>query len=834
MSGLTTEQVKKLQAIYGKNELNAQKKESFLHKAIHIITEPMFLLLIASATIYFILGEQKDALIMLVSVIVIISIDIIQEWKTDKTLKALKDLSAPHITVIRDSKEQVILSSELVPGDYMIISEGIKVPADGKIIKANDLCIDESSLTGESLGVWKTTCEDNSINTNDYYRKDYCYAGTLVIQGNAVVLVEKTGHSTEYGKIGKTISDVPLKSSPLQKQTSYLVKLCTIIAFILFVLVSVITFFNISAYTLKDRIVSSILSGIPIAMSMIPEEFPVVLTVFLSMGAFRLAKKQSLVKKLTSIETLGAVTVLCVDKTGTITMNKMAITDLYSCDENDSHLCEIMGLACETDAYDPMEKAMLTYCENIGISKEHLFSGNLLHEYAFTNELKMMGHVWEHDGEIIIAAKGSPEKILSICDIPENEKVKIQDKIKNMSKKGLRVIAVAHTKLESANNIPKNITDCRLKLCGVVGLSDPPRKNIENDIKDCLNAGIRVVMITGDNGITASSIAEQVGIPNSSNIVTGEEIEAMSDDELKKIIKNVSIFSRVIPEHKMRIVKAFKDNSEIVAMTGDGVNDAPALKYSDIGISMGKRGSEVSREASDLVLMDDNFSTIVSTIKDGRRIYDNIRKSIIYIFAIHVPIALSSLIAPLIGISPDNLLLLPLHVILLELIIDPTCSVCLERQPAESNIMNRKPRDPNEKILTKSSFIKSMFQGFAIFLASFLTYLNFMGPNFENTILARTMGLSIMMLSSLFLVQVNSSSVDSVLYSIKKLSKDKIMWATSIATILLVLISVYSPLNTFLKLTPLTVSQFALAFFIAAVSVLWFEIVKFIRRIKSK
>lgn len=834
MSGLTTEQVKKLQDIYGKNELNAQKKESFLHKAIHIITEPMFLLLIASATIYFILGEQKDALIMLVSVIVIISIDIIQEWKTDKTLKALKDLSAPHITVIRDSKEQVILSSELVPGDYMIISEGIKVPADGKIIKANDLCIDESSLTGESLGVWKTTCEDNSINTNDYYRKDYCYAGTLVIQGNAVVLVEKTGHSTEYGKIGKTISDVPLKSSPLQKQTNYLVKLCTIIAFILFVLVSVITFFNISAYTLKDRIVSSILSGIPIAMSMIPEEFPVVLTVFLSMGAFRLAKKQSLVKKLTSIETLGAVTVLCVDKTGTITMNKMAITELYSCDKNDSHLCEIMGLACETDAYDPMEKAMLTYCENIGISKEHLFSGNLLHEYAFTNELKMMGHVWEHDGEIIIAAKGSPEKILSICDIPENEKVKIQDKIKNMSKKGLRVIAVAHTKLESANNIPKNITDCRLKLCGVVGLSDPPRKNIENDIKDCLNAGIRVVMITGDNGITASSIAKQVGIPNSSNIVTGEEIEAISDDELKKIIKNVSIFSRVIPEHKMRIVKAFKDNSEIVAMTGDGVNDAPALKYSDIGISMGKRGSEVSREASDLVLMDDNFSTIVSTIKDGRRIYDNIRKSIIYIFAIHVPIALSSLIAPLIGISPDNLLLLPLHVILLELIIDPTCSVCLERQPAESNIMNRKPRDPNEKILTKSSFIKSMFQGFAIFLASFLTYLNFMGPNFENTILARTMGLSIMMLSSLFLVQVNSSSVDSVLYSIKKLSKDKIMWATSIATILLVLISVYSPLNTFLKLTPLTVSQFALAFFIAAVSVLWFEIVKFIRRIKSK
>ncbi len=625
--GLTSDQVKRLQEQYGKNELVAEKKESFFHKVIEIIREPMFLLLLVAAVIYFILGEPRDGIIMLVFVIGIISIDVIQEWKTDKTLNALKDLSAPHITVIRDGKEQRIASVNLVPGDLMIINEGVKIPADGEIIKANDLCIDESTLTGEAIGVWKVTVDDNSeAEADSYWRKDYCYSGTLVTQGSATVLVDKIGASTEYGKIGADIIAAPESTSPLQKQTGALVKTCTIIAGILFVLVAILTYFNIPDHKLADRLIESILSGITLAMAMIPEEFPVILTVFLSMGAWRLAKKQSLVRKLPSVETLGAVSVLCVDKTGTITMNKMTVQDTWSPNGENEKLTEIMGFACETDAYDPMEKAMLAYCEKLGITKEYLFNRELITEYAFTNELKMMGHVWNCNDEILIAAKGSPERVLTICNLSAAEKVQIENKITEMSKKGLRVIGVGSMKLQDKADIPNTITECNLTFCGLIGLADPPRDSVKEDIKHCVNAGIRVVMITGDSGITASSIAKQVGIPNSDKVITGEELDKMSDSELQKQVKDVSIFSRVVPEHKMRIVKAFQENGEIVAMTGDGVNDAPALKHADIGIAMGKRGSEVSREAADLILMDDNFTTIVETIHDGRRIYDNIRK----------------------------------------------------------------------------------------------------------------------------------------------------------------------------------------------------------------
>lgn len=826
LEGLTSEQAKKLQDQFGKNELVSVKKQSFISKVFHIVLEPMFLLLIFASIIYFILGEPRDGIIMLVFVVGIISIEIIQEWKTDKTLNALKDLSAPHVTVIRDSKEQIILSEDLVPNDLMIINEGVKIPADGVVIKANDLCVDESSLTGESVGVWKVTVENADKNNADYWRKDYCYAGTLVTQGSAVILVDKIGSNTEYGKIGINVASAPDRPTPLEKQTNSIVKTCAIIAGILFILVTVITYFNIPDHKFTDRIIESVLSGITLAMAMIPEEFPVILTVFLSMGAWRLAKKQSLVHKLTSVETLGAVSVLCVDKTGTITMNKMAVQDTWSIDNDDYKLCEIMGLGCETDAYDPMEKAMLLHCEGLGISKDHLFGGELIYEYAFTNELKMMGHVWRHDGEIIIAAKGSPENILTICKLSAEQIKQIENKINEMSKKGLRVIAVGTQNPKSDSYIPDKITDCSLDFLGLIGLADPPRESVKDDIKICNKAGVRVVMITGDNGITASSIANQIGMQNCYKIITGDELNNMSDSELRDRVRHVNVFSRVLPEHKMRIVKAFKENGEVVAMTGDGVNDAAALKYADIGIAMGKRGSEVAREAADLILMDDNFSTIVHTIEDGRRIYDNIKKAIGYVFTIHIPIAFASLFAPLLNINPANLLLLPVHVVLLELIIDPTCSIVLERQPAESNIMERKPRNTKENILTAGVLAKSILQGMAIFIASFGTYYMFIRQQPENARLARTMGLSIIMIANLFLVQVNSSNYDNVFKSIKYLIKDKVMWAVMIGTVAGLLFMLYTPLSTILNLAPLSISQFFMSIGIAAISVLWYEIVK--------
>ena len=830
--GLTTVQAKMLQEKYGRNELSPQKKQSFFNKVLHIICEPMFLLLIVAAIIYFILGEPRDGAIMLVFVVGIIGIDVIQEWKTDKTLNALKDLSSPHIMVLRDGKEAIIASIDLVPGDLMMIAEGVKIPADGIVERLSDLCVDESSLTGEAEGVWKVT-EDRVEPTADYWRKDYCYAGTLVTQGSAYVLVDKIGAQTEYGKIGTNVASAPESPTPLQKQTGNLVSLCAGIAAVLFVLVGVITYFNIPDHVFVDRIIESILSGITLSMAMIPEEFPVILTVFLSMGAWRLAKKQSLVRKLPSVETLGAVSVLCVDKTGTITMNQMTVRDTWAINGDTNALTEIMGLGCETDAYDPMEKAMLSYCEKLGISEEHLFGGELLMEYAFTNELKMMGHVWRHEDEIIIAAKGSPERVLMICNLSDTERMQAENKIDEMSRQGLRVIAVGMMKPQNENKIPEAITDCTLTLCGLIGLADPPRESVKEDIKHCTKAGVRVVMITGDNGITASSIAKQIGMPNSDHIITGDELNDISDEELQERVKNVSIFSRVVPEHKMRIVKAFKDNGEVVAMTGDGVNDAPALKYADIGIAMGKRGSEVSREAADLILMDDNFSTIVDTIKDGRRIYDNIRKAVGYVFTIHIPIAFASLLAPLLGINPAALLLTPLHVVLLELIIDPTCSIVLERQPAEQDIMERVPRDPNEKLLTAKGLTKSLLQGFVIFAASFGTYYAFLGQNFNNAPLARTMGLAIIMLANLFLVQVNSSNCDFAIKSFKQLIKDKVMWAVNIGTIAGLLLILYTPLCGLLKLAPLTVEQFFSAVGIAAISVLWYELVKLVKHIKS-
>ncbi len=833
MQGLTNIEACKLQEQYGKNELTSGKKESFFSKVLHIICEPMFLLLIVAAIIYFILGEPRDGSIMLIFVVGVISIDVIQEWKTDKTLNALKDLSAPNIIVIRDGQEMVITSSNLVPGDLMLISEGVKIPADGEVVRASDLCVDESSLTGEVENVWKTTVQ-NAEPSSDYWRKDYCYAGTLVTQGSGYILIDKIGTSTEYGKIGTDVASAPESPTPLQKQTGSLVKLCAGIAAVLFAAVGFITWFNIPDHAFGDRLIESILSGITLAMAMIPEEFPVIMTVFLSMGAWRLAKQQSLVRRLPSVETLGAVSVLCVDKTGTITMNQMTVRDTWSVDNDNMKLCETMGLGCEMDAYDPMEKAMLAHCEGLGIIKEHIFGGELISEYAFTNELKMMGHVWRHDDEIIIAAKGSPERILTICNLSDTQRKTVEAKITDMSKRSLRVIAVGMMKPASEADIPAELTGCTLTLCGLIGLADPPRESVKEDIKQCIKAGVRVVMITGDNGITASSIAKQIGMPNSDNIITGDELNNMTDEELCERVKKVSIFSRVVPEHKMRIVKAFKENGEIVAMTGDGVNDAPALKYADIGIAMGKRGSEVSREAADLILMDDNFSTIVHTIRDGRRIYDNIRKAVGYVFTIHIPIAFASLLAPIMGISPANLLLLPLHVVLLELVIDPTCSIVLERQPAETDIMDRKPRDPKEKLLTARTLLKSVLQGIVIFAASFGAYYTTLLQNHDNAPLARAMGLVIILLANLFLVQVNSSEHDFLVQSIKHLLKDKVMWAVDIGTIAGILLILYTPLCRVLKLAPLTSGQLLKAFGIAAAAVLWYELVKLMKKLIKK
>ena len=439
----------------------------------------------------------------------------------------------------------------------------------------------------------------------------------------------------------------------------------------------------------------------------------------------------------------------------------------------------------------------------------------------------MMGHVWKQNEKITVSAKGAPESILSISNVSEEEKIKIQNYMNNMSSQGMRVIAVGTMEQISESEIPDNITECKLNFCGLIGLIDPPREEIKESIEVCNKAGIRVIMITGDNVITAKWVAKKVGIKNADNTITGEEMDKMTDEELKECVKSINIFSRVIPEHKMRIVRALKENGEIVAMTGDGVNDAPALKYADIGIAMGKRGAEVSREAADLILLDDNFTTIVDTIKDGRRIYDNIRKAIGYVFTIHIPIILSALLAPLFHVNPVALLILPVTVVLLELFVDPTCSIVLERQPAESNIMNRKPRNPKENILSKGVLIKSVIQGLVIFGFSFGVYYWNLSEGAE---VARTMGICSIILANLFLVFENSSEIESVIVSTKRLLKDKVMWAICIATVVILFIIVYTPVSSFLKLNALSLRDLATIIVFSAVSVFWYEVVKGWRR----
>lgn len=833
LTGLTAEESARRQKQFGKNELSPRKKKSIFSKILKTLSEPMFLLLIVTAVIYFFLGEPRDGIIMLVFVLGMISIDVIQGWKTDKTLSALKDLSAPHISVLRDGKKQEIDSTDLVPGDIMLIAEGDKIPADGEILQANDLCVNESSLTGEAEGVWKVL--SGADNSKDRWRRDYCYAGTLVTQGSAAVCVNQIGKTTEIGKIGLNVSNAPESPSPLQKQTRSLVKLCAVIAAVLFVLVGCFTWLNLPDHNFVDRLVESILSGVTLAMAMIPEEFPVILTVFLSMGAWRLAKKHSLVRKLSSVETLGAVSVLCVDKTGTITENQMTVCETWIGKNQEEKFCATMGMACEWDTYDPMEQAMLAYCESKGMPKKILFSGKLVREYSFTHEAKMMGHVWQHENEIMVAAKGSPEKILPLCEITSAELAEAQKKVIDMAAQGLRVIAVGQMSIPTIDDIPATLSECHLHLCGLVGLADPPRKSVGADIRRCNKAGVRVVMITGDSGDTAKAIAKKIGILNFNQAITGDEIDQMTEEELQKCVRTVNIFSRVVPEHKMKIVKALKVNGEIVAMTGDGVNDAPALKYADIGVAMGKRGSEVSREAADLILLDDNFSTIVDTIRDGRRIYDNIKKAIGYVFTIHIPIAFSCLLAPLLKVNPESLMLLPLHVVLLELIIDPTCSIVFERQPAEKDIMERTPRSPQEKIVGAKNLLKSVLQGLVIFAASFGTYYVVLQRDpLANAALARAMGLSIIFLSNIFLVLVNSSQTDFAYQSLRLLVRDKVMWASFSGIVLMLVLGLYTPLSFFLKLTSLTGAEMFTVIGISAAAVLWFEFVKLFKILEKR
>ena len=825
LGGLNSEEVEKLQKKYGMNELVSQEKPNMLKKFLGVFKEPMFLLLLIAATVYFLLGAPKDGAIMLVFVGFVASITFIQEWKTEKTMNALKDLTSPKVNTLRNGKNILIKSTELVPGDVVFLSEGERIPADCIVLEPSNFSVDESILTGESEYVMKVSTTQSEKST-DYWKKDILYAGTLCVFGKCTAIVKFTGINTEYGKIGKAISEAKDEPTPLQKKVSILVKNIAIAGVILCISVMVASYFY------SFDILNSILSGISLAMAIIPEEFPVVLTVFLSMGAYRLAKNNTLMRKISAVETLGSATVLCVDKTGTITQNKMKVKSIYSDggifnneDLKNQELSDLMVLSCEKDPYDPMEKAIL---EAANLSQlETVYKYDLSKKIAFDSKTKRMANIYIKDNKYYVAVKGSAETVLGLCNLDKQTMDEINIEIDKMASNGLRVLALADC---TSEEVYEDLECYELTFKGLVGLQDPPKEGVEEAIKLCKKAGIRVVMITGDYSKTAMAIGEEIGLKFTDKVIVGNEIDSLSENELCEVVKSCDVFSRVIPEQKMKIVKALKKNGEIVAMTGDGVNDAPALKSADIGITMGQRGTEVAKEAADMILMDDNFTTIVKSVKDGRRVYDNIRKAMVYILIIHIPIAAMAMFAPLFNLPP---LLLPMHIMLLELIIDPTCSIVFEGEPAEANIMENPPRPPQEALLTRSLTIKVVLQGIIMFLAVFMPfhYMIDLGISSEY---ARSFSLITFIVANVTLVLVNRSNTE-LLYHLIKEKGSKVRLIVNSMALIMVFAIVYIPiLNGFFRTEKIGIYPLIIAIVLGFISTGWWEIVKITRKIIRK
>lgn len=795
---------------YGVNELEIKKKRKHINKIIDIFKEPMLLLLIISTLIYFVLGEISDGILMLVFVLVICSIEFIQEEKTSKALEILNKLKELNVKVIRNNKIITISSKDVVVNDILVLEEGDKIPADAVILECNSLGVNESILTGESDIVYKKITNKST----GKFKDNICYSGCDVVNGNAIVKVINVGKDTCYGKIGVSLNSIQKSITPLDKQVRSLVKICTIISLIFCISVIIISYINNTNLVMSKRITSSILSGITIAMATIPEEIPVVLTVFLAMGAWSLTKKKTLTRNMKAVETLGAVTVLCTDKTGTLTENKMKVKEVYS-SSNDYN--ELMLLSINKNTFDPTELALREYSYNKVNNK--IIDNDITHTYPFNNEDKMMGQIWNINNKNLLVVKGSCESVLPLCKISKKELTEINNKIYDYSKKGYRVLAIA--KNDNIDKIKNKLQDYKLEFSSLIALIDPIRAGIKENIKSCHEAGIRVIMITGDNGVTASSIGKKIGLKNTSKIITGEMLENITDEELKQVVKDTSIFARVYPDHKYRIVKALQENNEVVAMTGDGVNDATALKKADIGISLGS-GTNISKEASDIILMDDNFNTIIEAIKNGRTIYENIKKSIYYIFIIHIPIALSSLIIPLFNLPT---LLLPIHIVLMELIIDPTSSVVFQRLKSNNDIMKSLPRKLEEPLISKEKTIFCIIQGLLIFVVMFGIYYYFISLN-TNINLAITISFSTLILSNILLVY-SLISDKLIIYNIQDVLKDKVNLIINIVIFVMLILVIYNPLlNSLANTCKLKSYELLLVIVLSILTILPYEFTK--------
>jgi Ca2+-transporting ATPase len=819
---------------YGYNELPEADKKKIFTLLIELISEPMFLLLLGCTLVYLIIGDVHEALILAIFVIFIISLTIYQENKTENSLKALRNLSSPRALVIREGTQKRIAGREVVIDDIIIVQEGDRVPADAVVIWNRNLMVDESILTGESVPVRKISIEGNNIMPQEPGGDDkpFIYSGSLVVKGQGIAKVIATGSNTFLGKIGKSLQKIEQESTLLQKNISYLVKIIFSFAVLLFISVILIHGF------IYRNWVQGILAGITLAMAIIPEEFPVVLTIFLAIGAWRLSKKKVLTRRIEAVELLGSTTVLCVDKTGTLTENKMKIEQIYSngevynirenqnekLPEQHHEIIEYGILASKEDPFDPMEKAL----KDLGTSQlshtEHLHNNEpLIVEYPLSPNLLALSHVWKLSNKkgYVVSTKGAPEAIAELCHLSENETKIIFEQTKKLAEDGLRVIGVAKASFDE-KKLPESQHDFDFKFLGLIGLFDPIKKSVIPALNECYKAGIRVIMVTGDHPSTAYKIGKLIGLKNPENIITGLQLQELQPSDILEKIKEVNIFARILPEQKLLIVDYLKKLGEITAMTGDGINDAPALKSAHIGIAMGNRGTDVAREAADIVLLDDDFSNIVEAIKQGRKIFDNLRKAMAYIISVHIPIAGISLL-PIIFRLP--LIIYPIHVVFLELIIDPACSMVFESEPEEKNLMERPPRDPKRPIFSIKLLSLSILQGIFSLLVVMALYAFLLNAGLSEDS-ARTSAFVTLISSNLCLILANRSWTKNIINTFSY--HNKALYLISAIAIFFLIIIIYTPfLRKSFYFSELSLSNLLISFAAGLLSVGWFELLKF-------
>jgi len=745
LQGLTHQEAGRRLTADGPNELPSTGRRSALSIVAEILREPMFALLVGAGVIYLVLGDVLGGVVLMVFASLSVSISAVQEIRSERVLDALRAMTSPRALVIRDGERQRIPGREVVRGDLVVITEGDRVPADALLVSAREIVIDESLLTGESVAVAKRarTSDSEPPSPPGGDNLPAVFSGSLVVRGTGVAEVFATGAKAEIGRIGSALASIDTAAPRLARETRRLVRVFATIGLGASVLAAALYGFTRGSW------LEACLAGIALGMSMLPEEFPLVLAVFMTMGAWRISRARVLTRRAAAIETLGSATVLCTDKTGTLTENQMSVVEVRATTDSDSmSLLRWAARACAPEAFDPMDRAILSAAGSAESDRE------LLRSYGLAPDLLAVTQVWRREGEAqaLVAAKGAPEAILSLSHMADDDAAPMRRAVEEMAARGLRVLGVAygaHALVEALPDSPKGFA---FTWCGLIGLGDPLRAEVPKAIAECRDAGIRVVMITGDYPATAQAIGRSAGLDHEI-VVTGAELATMTEATLRERVTAASVFARILPEQKLGIVKALQVSGEVVAMTGDGVNDAPGLKAADIGIAMGGRGTDVAREASSIVLLDDDFGSIVHTIRLGRRIYDNLRKAMSYIVAVHIPIAGMALLPLLTGFP---LVLFPLHIAFIEMIIDPVCSVAFEAEHEEPDLMHRPPRPPNQKLFTGAMIGWSVLQGLLAFLAIGGVYAFAVVRKLPAEDI-RTLSFFTLVLSNLMLIVVNRS-----------------------------------------------------------------------------